>query len=411
MRVGANRFDVPPPNIEVTLPELLHPALNAHHTKNMNKRKLLKPILLATTTLLATAILIALWSTDWTAALGSTPGGPRLDRIRSSPQWSGEEEIFVNAEPTTVMLPGKTGEVILDSLSKPDDSVPSRTLPVARPSFDVPPAGGLRLTWLGHSTTVVEIDDVRILLDPVFSERTSPSTLVGPARFHPLPIEPGALPAIDAVVISHDHYDHLDMRAVRELTASTEAVFLVPLGVGAHLERWGVPAERIRELDWWDETQIGEVTVAATPARHFSGRGVLDRFSTLWASWTLIGPRHRVFFSGDTGPFGGFKDISDKYGPFDIAMIEIGAADPNWPQIHMGPEAAVEAFETMDAHLLVPIHWSTFDLGMHGWTEPIRAFVTAAEKGGVRWAAPMPGGAIEPGVREPREPWWKFSEK
>jgi hypothetical protein len=172
------------------------------------------------------AALVGLWSTDWTASLGGTPSGARLERIEKSPQWSAEEEIFVNATPTTVVLPDKTVDIWLAMLDKPDDSVPGRVLPVTRPTFDAPPEDGLRLTWLGHSTTIVEIDGARILLDPVFSERASPSTLVGPVRFHPLPIEPDELPEIDAVVISHDHYDHLDMRAVRELTSLTDAPFL-----------------------------------------------------------------------------------------------------------------------------------------------------------------------------------------
>ncbi|QDG51786.1 hypothetical protein FIV42_13830 [Persicimonas caeni] len=357
--------------------------------------------------LAATAATVFYWSTGWGASLGGDPDGERLERIRQSKQWSDEDGIFVNSVPTTVMMPGKTWEVTLDWFDKPGDAVPDTPPSTVRPVFSEPPADGLRVTWLGHSTTLVEIDGARILIDSVFADRASPSTLVGPLRFHPLPVDPSELPELDAIIISHDHYDHLDMRAARELAASSNAPFLVPLGVGEHLEVWDIPADRIREFDWWDETQIGPVTIAATPSRHFSGRGLLNRFSTLWASWTFVGPEHRVFFSGDTGLFDGFADIADKYGPFDIAMYEIGAFNTNWGQIHLGPEGALDAFEMMDAKLVVPIHWGTFDLGLHGWKDPIRTFATLADERGHRWAAPMPGGAIEPGVSEPKEPWWE----
>lgn len=373
----------------------------------MSKRHLLKNILAVGGVVAGAAAVVGLWSTDWTASLGGTPSSARLERIQQSSHWSADEETFVNSVPTTVMVPGKSEGAALAWLDKPDDSVPAQTLPVTRPSFDEPPSTGLRLTWLGHSTTLVEIDGKRILFDPMFSERSSPSTLVGPERFFPVPLEPSELPAIDAVVISHDHYDHLDMQSIRKLAGFTDARFLVPLGVGAHLERWGVAAERIRELDWWQEAKIGELTVAATPARHFSGRGIFDRFSTLWASWTLIGPKHRVFFSGDTGLFDGFKKVSETYGPFDVAMFEIGAYDPSWGQIHLGPEHALEAYQMMDAAMVVPVHWGTFDLGLHGWKQPIRDFVGGANDQGLRWAAPQPGGVVEPGVSEPREPWWE----
>jgi L-ascorbate metabolism protein UlaG (beta-lactamase superfamily) len=350
---------------------------------------------------------VLLHSTGCMASFGARPRGERLERIRQSPQWDQEQKIFVNSVETTVMQPGKGWETTREMMKKPSDSVPDGPLPVSKPSFASPPLNGLRLTWFGHSAFLVTLDGINVLIDPVFAERASPSQLVGPRRFHPLPIEPSELPRLDAIIISHDHYDHLDMRAVRELTALSEAPFLVPLGVGAHLARWKVPSERIIEMDWWEEMTVGEVTIAATPARHFSGRGLFDRFTTLWASWAFVGPRHRVYFSGDTGFFDGFADISRVYGPFDVAMFEIGAYNPSWSEIHLGPHGAIAAFEMMDAHLVVPIHWGTFDLGLHGWQEPIETFVQLANQSGHRWAAPEPGGFIEPGIHEPREPWWR----
>ncbi|MBA2661042.1 MAG: MBL fold metallo-hydrolase [Bradymonadaceae bacterium] len=352
------------------------------------------------------ALIVLIPSTSWLAAFGGTPSGERLERMRGSDQWDSAEAFFVNTDPTTVMIPNTTWSTTRDWLTKPSDAFPERAIATVRPSLATAPASGLRLSWFGHSTVLIEIDAMNILVDPVFAERASPSTLVGPRRFHAFPIDPAELPTLDAIVISHDHYDHLDMQAVRELLALSTAPFLVPLGVGAHLERWGVPASRIQEMDWWDETKIGALTIAATPSRHFSGRGLLDRFATLWASWTFVGPQHRVFFSGDTGLFDGFADISKTYGPFDIAMFEIGAYHPNWGQIHLGPEDALTAFEMMDAKLVVPIHWGTFDLGVHAWREPIQVFTKLADERGHRWAAPAPGGSIEPGLNEPRERWW-----
>lgn len=308
------------------------------------------------------------------------------------------------------MEPGGTWETTRGWFSKPDDAFPSRELPTLTPDLSAPPVSGLRMTWLGHSSTLLEIDGVHLLLDPIFSERASPSTLVGPRRFHPLVLNPEDLPRLDAVIISHDHYDHLDMQAVRDLMRLSAAVFIVPLGVGAHLERWDVPRERIVEMDWWDEHTIKGLTIAATPSRHFTGRGLFDRFETLWASWTFVGPEHRVFFSGDTGFFEGFRDIAERYGPFDIAMYEIGAYHQAWGQIHLGPEGALDAFELMDAALVMPIHWGSFDLGLHGWTEPIETFVRLAEERGHPWVTPAPGASVEPGLIEPRSPWWRVND-
>ncbi|RDV39827.1 MBL fold metallo-hydrolase [Bradymonadaceae bacterium TMQ3] len=367
-------------------------------------------LLIAAATLVA-LLLVLLHSTAWLASLGGTLEGERLERAMASPNWSAEETIFLNPVETSVMEPGGTWETTRGWFSKPEDSVPSRELPTNAPDLASPPLSGLRLTWLGHSSTLVEIDGVRVLLDPVFSERASPSTILGPKRFHPLVIQPDKLPTLDAVIISHDHYDHLDMQAVKDLLHFSDALFLVPLGVGAHLDRWGVPDERIVELDWWDEHDIKGLTIAATPSRHFTGRGLFDRFETLWASWTFVGPEHRVFFSGDTGFFDGFKDIAERYGPFDIAMYEIGAYHPAWGQIHLGPEGALDAFKVMDAAIVMPIHWGSFDLGMHSWTEPIETFVSLAEERGHTWVTPAPGASVEPGLHEPRSLWWRPNER
>ncbi|MGB1016417.1 MAG: MBL fold metallo-hydrolase, partial [Nannocystaceae bacterium] len=205
--------------------------------------------------------------------------------------------------------------------------------------------------------------------------------------------------------ISHDHYDHLDSATIHALAHKIPR-FFVPLGVGSHLEYWGVDPANVTELDWWDTQTINGVAIHATPARHFSGRGLHDRDATLWASWSLIGPKHRAFFSGDTAMFPGFKQIGDRLGPFDVTMIESGAYNRRWVDVHLGPEQAVQAHIDLQGRLLMPVHWGTFDLALHGWTEPAERLLAAATDLGVTVAVPKPGGSVEPGNPPPAVAWW-----
>jgi L-ascorbate metabolism protein UlaG (beta-lactamase superfamily) len=207
------------------------------------------------------------------------------------------------------------------------------------------------------------------------------------------------------VVISHDHYDHLDYPTIRRL-AQTNVPFYVPLGVGSHLEYWGVGPERIHEHQWWDESKLGDLTIACTPSRHFSGRSLVDRDKTLWASWAFVAPDVRVYFSGDTALFPGFKEIGERYGPFDATMMENGAYNQMWADVHLGPEQAIKAHKLVRGGLLIPVHWSMFDLGLHGWTEPIERILIAAKKEGVHVATLMPGESIEPKSPPPSKRWW-----
>jgi L-ascorbate metabolism protein UlaG (beta-lactamase superfamily) len=273
-----------------------------------------------------------------------------------------------------------------------------------------PPAGGLRLTWMGHSSVLAEIDGARVLFDPVWGERCSPFAFAGPKRLHPVPLPLAALGPVDVVVISHDHYDHLDLPTIKAL-AGTDTVFAVPLGVGAHLEHWGVSAGRLRELDWHDETRIGGLTLTATPARHFCGRGLRNTQHTLWASWVVAGEEHRVYHSGDTGYFEGFKEIGAAHGPFDATMIQLGAYSDFWPDIHMTPAEALRAHLDLQggapAGVLLPIHWATFNLAPHPWAEPGEWIKDAAEEAGQAVAVPRPGEPFEPGGKLPAEPWWR----
>ncbi|GAB2814939.1 MBL fold metallo-hydrolase [Streptomyces daliensis] len=356
-------------------------------------------------------------------AFGAAPYGERWERVQRSPQFRDGQ--FRNEQPARTMSPGALVPLLRESLRRETRlrRSPAQAPPLVRPAFaerDEAPGTGLRVTWLGHASVLVEIDGHRVLFDPVWGERCSPFAFAGPRRFHPMPVPLSEVGPLDAVVISHDHYDHLDLPTIRAL-ARTGTVFAVPLGVGAHLEHWGVPEARLRELDWHESAHVGGLTLTATPGRHFCGRGLSRRALTLWASWVVSGPVHRVFHSGDTGYFPGFAKIGAEYGPFDATMIQIGAYSEHWPDIHMTPEEGVTAHLDLagpaasqpgagigPGHgVLLPIHWGTFNLAPHPWEEPVERTVAAAEESGVRVAVPRPGESYEPAGALPAAPWWK----
>lgn len=282
---------------------------------------------------------------------------------------------------------------------------PRRPIPL---DTGAPPivAGSLAATWFGHSTVLIEIDGQRVLTDPVWSDRVSPSPTIGPRRLHPAPLPLSELPDVDVVLISHDHYDHLDLPTVTAIAESMSARFVVPAGIGAHLRFWGVPAARIVELDWGAERQLGELVVRCTPARHFSGRGLV-RNTTQWASWAVTGPSRRVFFGGDTGYTRTFSEIGAQLGPFDLTILPIGAYADLWPDLHMTPEEAVRAHRDLDGgSVLLPVHWATFDLGMHPWVEPLERLLRTADTARITVAAPRPGARVDLTLAPRRTDWW-----
>lgn len=308
---------------------------------------------------------------------------------------------FRNTEPDSPITARAVVDLLRRLANRHDSGRPARPVPVQRP--DIPDtAADLAATWLGHAMVLFEVDGARVLADPVVADRVSPADFAGPRRLHPAPAMIAELPAPDAIVISHDHYDHLDRTTVLSALASTTAPFLVPLGIGAHLARWGVPAARIVELDWGGEYRVGPLTITATPARHFSGRS-LARNSTLWCSWVIAGPAHRVFFGGDTGYTAAFAEIGRRYGPFDLAALPIGAYDAAWPDIHMTPEQAARAHRDLGAGLLLPIHWATFDLAPHPWSEPVERLLQAA--GDI--VIPRPGQRVDQAYPVAEPPWWR----
>jgi len=286
--------------------------------------------------------------------------------------------------------------------------IPAGPLPLVNPiaQWAKRPESGLRVTWLGHSTLLIELDGVRVLTDPVWGNRASPLPFAGPKRFHPPPAPLAAVPPLDAVIVSHDHYDHLDRPTIRVL-AKTRVPFITSLGVGAHLERWGVPAKRITELDWWETTELKGVSITAGPAQHFSGRGIHNRNTTLWSSFHLRGPKHSVLFGADTGLTNEYMDLAQRLGPFDMVALEIGAYHPAWGDIHMGPVNALTAYGMLNSGAFLPIHWGTFNLAIHPWNEPPETLVRLGTPAGVPLVMPRIGQPVEPSRSIGVDPWWR----
>lgn len=322
--------------------------------------------------------------------------------FEASPQW--HDGKFRNPEP----MVNDMWDALKRSFDKDPRGIPSKPLPVVRvdPSvFVAAPASGLRLTWLGHSSSILELDGFRFLLDPVWAKRSSPVSWAGPERWYDPPIAIDSLPALDAVLISHNHYDHLDRGAIEALE-SRKPRYVVPLGVGADLRDWGVDSARIVELDWWDSTMVGTVKIVSTPARHASGRGVFDHGKSLWMGFALHGPDHRVWYSGDTGPQAASKEIGRRLGPFDLTMVECGQYDRAWPDWHMTPAQSLAAHKDVGGRAMVPVHWGLFQLAFHSWDDPVERLLGANADGAETILVPRPGESIEPATYRSVE-WWK----
>ena len=335
----------------------------------------------------------------------------RRDRILHSAQWRGGT--FGNTKPVGPMLrKGSQLSTIGKFIFGGERRVPKGPLPSEDPRtpWRTRAGSGLRATWLGHSTVLLEIDGLRVLTDPVWGLRASPSSLMGPRRFQPAPVAIDELPPLDAIVISHDHYDHLCEESVRLLALHQRAPFVTSLGVGARLEKFGIDPRRIIELDWWEAVALGALTITAAPSQHFSGRGIRDRNSTLWSSLVMRGPRHAVFFSGDTGLTEEYTQIKARLGPFDLVMLEIGAFDPSWGDIHLGPENAIEALRLLGGGAFLPVHWGTFNLGLHAWDDPAETLVRLAPTD-LPLVMPKLGVPTEPSRIERVDPWWRALAK
>ena len=341
---------------------------------------------------------------------GKRAQGARLERMQASPRWAGEG--FRNVFPIAPGLRDPTAPrpTLRDFLSSGNRRVPGAPLPSVDPreAWSRPSASGLRATWLGHSTVLLEMDGHRVLTDPVWGTRASPFRLLGPKRFQPVPLRLREMPEVDVVVISHDHYDHLDYPTIHALAKRSNVPFVTSLGVGAHLQAWGIAPERITELDWWETHRVPGtgLTVTAAPSQHFSGRGLKDRNATLWSSMVMRSENHSVFFSGDTGLTSEYALIRERLGPFDLVMLEVGAFHPSWGDIHLGPENALKAHQLLGGGAFLPVHWGTFSLALHEWDQPAETLLKLAPS---RELLLMPrlGEAVEPAQQRAVQPWWR----
>lgn len=332
--------------------------------------------------------------------------GLRKERVIASPQFDGTR--FRNPSGKGAGLRGNPLPLIGEYFFGGGEREPKGNLPLLRPhdAWRTPLHNGLRVTWLGHSTVLLEIDGHRALTDPVFGLRASPMSFAGPKRFHPVPAGLDELPPLDFVLLSHDHYDHLCRDTMRAL-ARKEMPIVTSLGVGARLEAMGVDPARITELDWGEHLDLKGIRLTATPAQHFSGRGTRDRNRTLWSSWVIQSERRKVFFSGDTGLTDQFRVIAETHGPFDLTLLEIGAFHEQWGDIHLGPANALTAFEMLGGGTLLPVHWGTFNLALHDWNEPPETLVRLAEERDLRVITPRLGQVFEPSQLDGPTPWWR----
>lgn len=331
---------------------------------------------------------------------GGTMAGKTLERARKSLQWNGEHFQNDPIQPAFDLMTN------LKEMAGDQVRQPPAPFPLQRPKLEKQPAPGLRAYWFGHATVLVEIDGFRVMSDPMLTDHAFPVHLVAPERFNPPPLRVEELPRIDAVVVSHDHFDHLDMATIQAL-AERGSHFYVGLGVGAHLRTWKVPEQRIHEMDWWESERVGGLRIHCTPARHYSGRTGINK-STLWASWVIEGSKHRVFHSGDSGYGPHFKAIGKRRGPIDLSLIKIGdyGNDRAWEDIHMIPENSIRAHLDLGAKTLLPIHWGTFELSYHAWNEPIERATKAAERHHVDMVTPFLGQVFSFGEPFQSQRWW-----
>lgn len=323
-----------------------------------------------------------------------------------------EDGIFVNETPTNMDMNFSTMVKTMREFMKDDPGrQPKKPIQVDKmDSLKIVnvPQNITSITWFGHSAFLIEIEGKIIMIDPMLSDVPAPHPLLGSKRYNEeLPLSIDKIPHLDAVILSHDHYDHLDYESIVKLKDRVDH-FYSPLGVGNHLVSWGVEQERIHELNWWEEIKHEDLTFVCTPSRHFSGRGLFDRSTTLWGSWVILSKKEKIFFSGDGGYGPHFKEIGEKYGPFDFAMMECGQYNENWSEIHMMPEQTAQATIDVQAKLMMPIHWGAFTLALHDWTDPIERVSVKADQLGVNMTTPRIGEPVVlQNINQPKNKWWE----
>lgn len=370
--------------------------------------KIFKWILITFASLIVLLIVSAVAIPKIAPQFGGNVKGKHLERIKQSPNFRNDR--FYNLVETK--MNGENGSMWKAAWKflkggdnrEPDDTL--STIQFSKENF-ISDTNAFHFTWFGHSTVLVKIGGKNLLIDPIFSNHASPFSFFGPQAFpYSYQYSLDDLPRLDAVIITHDHYDHLDYETFIELKDRV-SLFFVPLGVSAHLIKWGVSEEQIIELDWWNESTFDKITLACVPMRHFSGRGMGDRYSTLWAGWVIKSGNHSIIHTGDSGYGDHFKEIGEKYGPFDLAMVECGQYNENWPNIHMMPEETVQASIDLNAKYLLPIHWGRFNLALHAWTDPIDRATLEAEIKNVNLISPVVGELVSLHPPIPTKHWWE----
>ncbi len=337
---------------------------------------------------------------------GGKQSKEKMELFAQSPQYQKGKFINLNRNEWDTSF-GSMLSMIREFLKSKVERKPRTPLSIVPYSPGIDRSNSARVTWFGHSAFMLEVEGKTILFDPMFGKAPTPFPIKNQRYSRKLPFKIEDLPAIDAVVLSHDHYDHLDYGSIMNMKEKVKQ-FITPLGVGSHLARWGIPEEKISEHDWWNEYTFEGLKLACTPARHFSGRGLADRNSTLWCSWVIIARDTKIYFSGDGGYGSHFKEIGEKYGPFDLTLMECGQYDVRWADIHMLPEETVQAHQDVKGKLLIPVHWGAFTLSLHAWHDPIERAVRAAEESGVEIATPRIGETVIVGEDQfPDLAWWR----
>lgn len=368
--------------------------------------KKIKQIMKISSVVIIILILIGMLFAQSCSSASYSTEDSKMGKIKKSKNY--KENEFVNSAGNPDMnfikfLPMMWDFLFADNDRKPDVDLPSQSINFNKILTAKPDE--LKVTWVGHSSQIINIDGKILLTDPVYDSRT---VFMGPSRYNgDVPFKIEELPEIDLVLISHNHYDHFNSKTLEMIHPKVKH-FLVPLMVGAQLEGLDIPREKIIEMDWWDEVILFDnFLVAFTPTQHFSGRGLFDRNETLWGSYVIQGPNHKIYFSGDSGYFDGFKKIGDKYGPFDYTFLECGAYNEKWHFVHMFPEETVQAHVDLKGKILQPMHWGTFDLALHAWYDPMIRVAKAANSMGIKLSTPIVGETITIDENLKTERWWE----
>ncbi len=354
--------------------------------------------------LLSSTFLIGKLSSQLLSAFGKSPSGDRFHRILRSANF--KQGAFQNISPTPVMLPNASMlKVTKQFIFKQEQVKPAAPIPSVHTNLKRLHSAEPTLVWFGHSSYMILSKGFNILVDPVFSGNASPVSFFGKSFEGSDVYDHEDMPVIDLLVITHDHYDHLDQKTIQSLNPKVKQ-FITPLGVGEHLEYWGVKPEKITELDWQEEKAIEEgVKLTATSARHFSGRA-FKRGRTLWAAYVLELHGYKILLGGDSGYDTHFKDIGEQYGPFDLAILEAGQFGENWPHIHMFPEETVRAAMDLKTKALLPVHWGKFVLSTHRWNAPIEGVVSHAKLHNLSVLTPQIGESVQIGAENITKAWW-----